>query len=142
MTKFDDIAWETIHNRPAPKAEFANHKGLAVSGRPQNYLELEIAAKESDMELALSDFLHEFFLFRSPDFFAIEPSDYFSTHDRVWLAGVAEYLCHRFGLSVPPWTEKPEYFLQQPWRKFHGDTQEPEFRRRNVLYNPRHLIRL
>ena len=25
------------------------------------------------------------------------------------LAGEAVYLCHRFGLPVPEWTEKPEY---------------------------------
>jgi hypothetical protein len=142
MTKFDDIAWKTIHSRSVPKPEFANYKGLEISGRPKNYAELEIAVKESDMQLALSDFLHEFFLFRTPDFFEIEPSDYFSTRDRAWLAGVAEYLCHRFGLAVPEWVEKPEYFLAEPWCKSHDDTGEPEFGRRNVLYSPRHLIRL
>ena len=58
------------------------------------------------------------------------------------LAGEAVYLCHRFGLPVPEWTEKPEYFLREAWNKSWDDSGEPEFKSRNVLFNSRHLIRL
>lgn len=143
MTKFDDMAWKQLHARPAPTGTWADHKGLAKSGRPKNFAELEILLRRcDDWEVAFPSFLDEFYLFSDAEFFALEPTDYFDRKTRVWFAGIAEYLCHRFGLAVPEWVENSDYFLPEPWRKSHDDTGELEFRRRNVLYNPRHLIRL
>ena len=143
MTKYDNTAWKQIRSRPVPTGDLANHFGLALSGRPSSFVELENVQRETgNFELALSEFLNEFYLFRKECFFVEEPSDYFDANTRAWFAGVVEYLCHRFELIVPSWTEKPEYFLPQPIRKSYDDSGDPEFRRRNILYSPRHLIRL
>lgn len=143
MTKFDDIAWKQIHARTVPTGRFAHHFGVALSGRPAFFAELERTVRENgDSTLAFYMFLDEFHLFRRAKFFADEPSDYFDRNTRAWFVGVVEYLCRRFKLAVPSWIEKPEYFLPQSWRKSHNDTREPEFRRRNIGYNLRHLIRL
>lgn len=93
-------------------------------------------------ELVILDFLQEFNFKRTADFFDKEPGEWFPCEMRAWFAGMAEYLCHRFNLPVPEWTDKSEYFLPEPWGKSQDDTGEPEFRRRNIGYNPRHLIRL
>jgi hypothetical protein len=116
---------------------------MEQSGRPKNYEEVSrLMEQGGEWELVISDFLHEFNFFRTADFFEKEPREWFSREMRAWFAGMAEYLCHRFNLSVPEWTEKPEYFLPEPWKKSRDDTGEPEFRRRNIGYNPRHLTRL
>jgi hypothetical protein len=60
------------------------------------------------------------------------------TRDVNMVSGMAEYLCHRVTSPVPEWTDKPDCFLSEPCRK----SWEPEFRRRNISYNPRHMIRL
>ncbi len=143
MTKFDDMAWAQIHARPVPKGVLAEHYGLKISGRPASFPELEqMIQQKDDFVLAFCMFLDEFYLFRRAEFFATEPTVFFDAKTRAWLAGVVEYLCHRFGLAVPEWVEKPEFFLSTPWKKSHDDTGEPEFKRRNVFYNPRHLTRL
>ena len=138
--KFDKIAWDIIHKMPPPR--MPNRKGLAQTGRPKDFAELEVLLSSGeDWRIAFPMFLDEFYCFKTPDFFAVEPSGFFDVRMRAWLAGVAEYLCRRFGLPVPEWTEKPEYFLAEFWKRT-DDAGEPEFRRRNVGYNPRHLIRL
>lgn len=41
-----------------------------------------------------------------------------STGDRRWdamLAGAVEYVCHRFGLEIPPWSADPDRFLDRAW---------------------------
>lgn len=138
--KFDKLAWDIIHSMPPPS--MPGHKGLEMSGRPKDFAEVEaLLSGGEDFRIAFPMFLDEFYCFKTPDFFAVEPSDFFDRQTRAWLAGIAEYLCHRFGLPVPEWTEKPEYFLPEFWKKT-DDSGDPEFRRRNVGYNPRHLIRL
>jgi hypothetical protein len=143
VTRYDKLAWEIIESRPIPQGELAEHFGLAKSGRAASFLEVEQAIRDgSDFHIEFPQFLDEFYLFKRAEFFADEPRDYFDRRTRAWFAGVVEYLCRRFKLAVPNWIEKPEYFLPQPWHKSHDDTGEPEFRRRNIGYNPRHLIRL
>lgn len=116
---------------------------MEKSGRPKNYEEVSQRMQQGgDWEVVIFDFLREFNYFRTADFFEKEPSDWFSCEMRAWFAGMAEYLCHRFKLPVPGWTEKAEYFLPEPWEKSYDDTGESEFRRRNIGYNPRHLTRL
>ena len=140
MARFDEVAWRSIHERtPHP----SDHKGVEKSGRPKNYEAVSrLIEQGGDWEPVISDFLHQFYFSRTADSFEKEPGDWFSREARAWLAGVAEYLCHRFNLPVPEWTEKPEYFLPEPWEESRADTGECEFRRRNIGYNPRHLIRL
>jgi hypothetical protein len=137
--RIDEIAWLSIHERaPHP----SDQKGLEKSGRPKNYEEVSrLMEQGGDWKLVISDFLHEFYCLQTADFFEQEPGKWFSCEMRALLAGVAEYLCHHFELPVPEWTEKPEYFLPEPWKKSNDDTATPEFRRRNIGYNPRHLIR-
>jgi hypothetical protein len=158
--KFDKMAWEAIFRRRRPPA--GSNKGLARSGRSADYQELEVAAKELGLQHAFLEFLDEFYDYRTADFFEKEPSQFFSPTYRAFLAGVAEFFCHQFSLTVPEWTEKPEYFLPEEYdrkadllRDLIGDTERDdsylpdlraktaeEFRRRNILYEARGLIRL
>jgi hypothetical protein len=143
MTTFDDMAWHQILTRPVPSGKLANHYGLAHSGRPASFTELEqVLRAGADFTSAWCNFLDEFYLYRRPEFFEAEPSLSFDAKTRAWFAGVVEYLCGRFGLPVPQWTGKPDYFLHEYWRKSHDDVCNPAFARRNIGYNPRHLIRL
>jgi hypothetical protein len=153
----DALAWKAIHSRPVPKEE---HRGLRYSGRPANYDELEQAVVEhgQDYGYAFAHFLDEFYLFRRASFFAEEPPTSFDTRRRAFLAAVAEFLSQEFGLPIPAWTEKPEYFLAEEWdwvEDYPGFNEElrsrisrrresatPAFRRRNILYEGRNLIRL
>jgi hypothetical protein len=140
MTRFDELAWRRIHE-PTPHP--SDDKGLEQSGRPKNYEEVtQLMEQGGDWELVIADFLHEFNFLRTADFFEKEPGKWFSCEMRAWFAGMTEYLCHCFELPVPEWIEKPEYFLPEPWQKSQDDTGEPEFRRRNIGYNPRYLTRL
>jgi hypothetical protein len=140
MTRFDELTWRRIHeNTPQP----SDKRGPEKSGRPRNYEEVSRRMEQGgDWELVIFDFLHEFNYCRTVDFFQKEPGQSFSCEMRAWFAGMAEYLCHRFNLPVPAWTEKAEYFLPEPWGKSYDDTGDSEFRRRNIGYNPRHLTRL
>ena len=140
VKKFDDMAWESIRNRRPSNRE---HKGLDRSGRPKNFAELEQMIRSgTEAQIAFLEFLDEFYLFKEPEFFTKEPSTYFTNETRVFLAGVVEFLGQRLGVAVPNWVGQPEYFLAEPLKMSHDDTGEPEFKRRNILYNPRHLLRL
>jgi hypothetical protein len=56
-------------------------------------------------------------------------------------AAVVEELCARTGFPCPAWTERPEYFLEQPWYYYSQASQRewllsttPEpFKRRNIF---------
>ncbi len=140
MGKFDKVAWSIIEQMPPPS--MPGHKGLALSGRPKDFAELESLVSDGEnFDIAVALFLDEFYCFKTEDFLAAEPTDFFDARTRAWLAGVAEYLSHRFRLPVPTWVGKPEYFLPEFWKK-SDDSGEQEFRQRNIGYNPRHLIRL
>jgi hypothetical protein len=78
----DAIAWKTIRSRPIPTS--ANF-GLANSGRPANFVEIERAMVErgQDYGYAFDHFLDEFYLFRRASFFAEEPPTSFDTRRRV-----------------------------------------------------------
>lgn len=114
--------------------------------------------REQDYGNPFDHFMDEFYLFRGASFFAEEPPNSFATRRRAFLAAVAEFLSQEFGLLVPPWTEKPKYFLAEEWdwieecpgfneklrsrisRRRESATRA--FRRRNILYEGRNLIRL
>ena len=79
-----------------------------------------------DMDCSLSMFLHEFYQHRDPGFFTEPPSPQLSDINRAALAGIAEWLCHRYHYPVPSWTELPEYFLPQE-RNWFEDMFDQEF---------------
>jgi hypothetical protein len=151
----DRIAWTIIDQLPQYPV---NSAGLNQSGRPKSFPELEEQLKIGiDFDCALSMFLHEFYQHRDPSFFVEPPSPQLTDMNRAALAGIAEYLCRRFGYAVPAWTEAPEYFLssERDWfedmysqefladiREFHMKGSSPEFLRRNLLFPERGLIRI
>ncbi len=67
-----------------------------------------------------------------------------------YLAAVAEYLCREAGLPPPAWTERPEYFLHEPW--FAGGLESLKaillvespvpFRRRNLFVSANAMTRV
>lgn len=164
----DRTAWRTIDQLPQSSVQSA---GLANSGRPKSFPELEEQLRMGiDFNCALSMFLHEFYGHRDPSFFAEPPSQQVSDVNRAALAGVTEWLCHRFGYKVPAWTEEPGFFLisEQNWfeawdksdwesiilkqvfdpefivsiREDSMNGSAPEFTRRNLLFPVRGLIRI
>lgn len=155
--RMDAVAWKAIHERKVPVRK---HSGLAMSGRPANFQELVDAVKKrgQDYGFALSHFLDEFYLFRSGDFFDIEPPTSLPAKERAFLAAMTAFLCHEFDLPFPAWTEKPEYFLEEEWdyvtdlEEFPEELRDrvakrrekaaPEFLRHNIIFASRGLIRL
>jgi len=149
------IAWATIDQLPQSSVQSA---GLAHSGRPKSFQELEEQLRMGvDFDCALSMFLHEFYQHRDPSFFGAPPSQQLSDINRAALAGIAEWLCHRFGYEVPTWTESPEYFLdvERNWfedifdqdflvkhREYHMGRSAQEFTRRNLLFPVLGLCRI
>ncbi len=153
----DALVWKAIRTRPLPKH---SNIGLKFSRRPGDFEELAIAVFErgDDFGYAFSHFCDEFFLFRRSSFFAKESPLSFNPHDRAFLAATAEYLSREFGWEAPTWVNKPEYFLPEEW-DYVADLPEfpeelrdrianrreratPEFRRRNILFEGRGLLRL
>ena len=112
-------------------------------------------AQEKGFEHAWSDFRHEFFFWKTVDSFKVPPPVELGPHWQALLAGAAEYLCHRYGLSVPAWTEESAYTLAEvwdPWEDILPSLEAsrpdriartpPEFLHRNVVYEARNLIAL
>lgn len=150
--RLDAIAWGVIDKTAARSTP---PSGLAASGRPANYGELAELTARWDPELAWSEFLHEFFRYKQPGFFAVPPPRSFSPQRRALLAGVAEYLSQRYGLPVPAWVRDGEFFLAElwdPWEDLCPDMEEtrpgrtertPEaFLKRGVVFEARNLITL
>lgn len=80
-----------------------------------NYRDLWEVAQAADFPHAWSEFLHGFFNWKDAEAFAFPPPAGLGQEWCAILAGAAEYLCHRYGLPVPAWTEKPQYFLTGPF---------------------------
>jgi len=150
--QLDQIAWETIKTASVSTASPA---GLKASGRPRDYAELAELTARKDYETAWSEFLHEFFRYRTAEFFIVPPPRSFSPQRRALLAGVAEFLSTEFGLPVPEWVNDREYFLGEMWdpwedicpdleslRQVRIDRSHPMFLKRNVVYETRNLITL
>jgi hypothetical protein len=137
-------AWATIDNLPQSPVSRAGR------ARPKSFPDMETQLRMGiDFECSLSMFLHEFYQHRDPSFFAEPPSTQLSDINRAALAGIAEWLCHRYHYPVPAWTELPECFLPQErnWfegmfdaefletgREYHVGRSAPEFMRRNLLF--------
>jgi hypothetical protein len=157
----DDLCWVVMASKLRPGERSL---GLQDSGvRPKNYKELgEWIRRGWDWDLGLREFLNEFLLFRHADFFACEPLDMFSDVQKAFLAGMAEYLSRVYGLAIPSWVQKPEYFLSYRTPLTDGtelgdfqlklmqESDEyafllaaqtpPEFLKRNILAPARSLI--
>jgi hypothetical protein len=69
---------------------------------------------------------------------------------RAYLAAVTETLCREAGLTFPDWTQKPDYFLKEPWFAGHLENlkaillvESPiPFRRRNLFVSANALSRI
>jgi hypothetical protein len=69
---------------------------------------------------------------------------------RAYLAAVVETLCREVGIFPPDWTQKPVYFLKEPW--FAGNLENLKaillvespvpFRRRNLFVSANALSRV
>ena len=112
----------------------------------------------ADYGYAFAHFLHEFYLYRQASFFAEEPSrQVFDQRQRSFLAAMAELQCHKLFLPVPH-LDRKRGVLQDEWdwvRDIEGFNEQfrarvdrrrkqasPEFRRHNILYEGRNLLRL
>jgi hypothetical protein len=152
--EIDAIAWKTIHATHVVRDRLPS--GYAVCGRPRNYTEFgQMVLDREDYEQAWSEFLHEFFRFRTASFFSDRPPRFIGPGQCAILAGTAEYLSKDFGLPVPAWTEEPEYFLPELWdpmsdwcpgmeefREIRIAKANECFLRRNVIFESRNLITL
>jgi hypothetical protein len=160
--EIDAIAWKTLEDKiphPGPPPDYPS------SPRPANFAQLaQMTNDTGDLAHSLSGFLHSFYLYKSASFFEVPPQESFSQERRVWLAAVAEYLCLRFHLPVPAWTEEPAYFLSEAeewdyeetetfgWAEMFLDLSDsrearrtksdPAFSKRQIIYDPRSLITL
>jgi hypothetical protein len=146
--KLDRIAWRIITRK---HADADDKPGQA---RPSNFPEILYWMNRGSVmwgttsmkfETAFDNFLDEFYWFKRESFFAAEPPTEFSLQQRAFLAATAEYLCRRFKLRCPVWTQKPEYFLEEEWDVVGlGNRRKsaPEFRRHGMIFAARGLIRL
>ena len=144
--KYDRMAWGIIARK---RADPDDKPGQA---RPSNFPEILYWMNRGSVmwgttsmkfETAFHNFLDEFYLFKRESFFADEPPKEFSPQQRAFLAATAEYLCRRFRLSCPPWTNKPEYFLPEKFNMLIGSHRPaPEYKRHGILFSSRGLIRL
>lgn len=149
--QLDQKAWGIIHSRTVSSSRPA---GYARSGRPANYVELAtMVTATGDFERAWSEFLQEFYRYKSVSFLELPVPRAIPLERRAFLAAAAEFLCLEFDLAVPSWTQEPEYFLEAPWDPdalwFPGVPEEdrrrvadPIFLRHNVLFPRRGMIAL
>lgn len=148
----DQTAWRTIHQ--ASVVRDRQPAGYAASFRPANYKELgQKITDTGDFELSWSEFLHEFYRFRTASFFVQRPPAFLSPGWQALLAGAAEFLSEEFGLPVPEWVNDPQYTLPEPWDPWEDlvpDVEQyrdgriakshPSFLKRNVVFESRNLI--
>lgn len=146
-SRLDRIAWQTILDRP-------QHEPV---GSPRNFAELRPCEGVAFAE-ALDGFLERFYSWRRPSFFEFEPPTSFKPEYRAFLAAMTEFLCRKYGLPVPKWTEASVYFLAEEWDpalemdevpvtalipiERLRERSAPEFRRRGILFAGRNLIRV
>lgn len=150
--QLDATAWRTIHQ--ASVVRDRRPSGYAASFRPANYRELgQKITDTGDFELSWSEFLHEFYRFRTEEFFAERPPEFLSLGWQALLAGTAEFLSQEFGLTAPDWVNDPQYTLPEmwdPWEEIVPDIEQfrderiakshPIFLKRNVVFETRNLI--
>lgn len=148
MKPLDKIAWTILKEKePVPLED--------SSVRPRNYKELQALLEQSnDFERAWSEFLHSFFLHQDPSQLVYPSPKSLSPRWQALLAGTAEWLAHEFNLPQPPWVYAPQYFLEEEWDvasdwidlsdslNSRRACTEPEFLKRNIVFDTRNLITL
>ncbi len=100
---------------------------------------------DDTFQTSFHNFLDEFYYFKRASFFRYEPPTEFTAQQRALCAATADYLCRRFKLRCPKWTQKPEYILSQEWNPLGMTNRRkatPEFKRHGILYPARALIRI
>jgi hypothetical protein len=153
-SRFDDILWEQYRAqppRPVPANLQAPHNYVEMAAR----IDFEADADDiwqSSRASAWSSFLHAFFAYKSPTFFAERPPDTLSIEEQALWAGVAEALCIKLDLAVPEWTKDPWYFLSKPsdfvvYQSVLNSTiherlaeSDPAFKKRNVVARARDFL--
>lgn len=89
-------------------------EGAWCGGWPQTFAEMGPAEQSgSDWEGVWSAWLHSFVHRKDARCLAAEPPAWFPPERRAMLAGTAEFFANLYGLPVPGWIEKPEYFLPE-----------------------------
>jgi len=63
---------------------------------------------------AIKEFLDVFIASPSKEALAAEPTEIKDDVERVYIAGVAEYLSHYLGEKPPEWSDGDNYFLAKP----------------------------
>src|SRR5579872_7556392 len=100
-----------------------------------------------DPWFAIGCFLHDWWrdaVDYRQDLIAKPPVPVATRKEKRWAAfcaAMAEELCSRTGFSCPAWTERQEYFLEQPWfyysqlsqRDWLISTTPETFKRRNIF---------
>lgn len=66
--------------------------------------------------------------------------------ERAFYAALCEFYANWYHLPLPPWIEKEEYFLEEPWFPFSEERflikeKSPmEFRKRNIFIGPNDVV--
>jgi hypothetical protein len=108
------MAGRTIHQ--ASVVRDRRPPGYERSFRPANYRELgQKITDTGDFELSWSEFLHEFYRYRTEEFFDERSPEFLSPGWKALLAGVAEFLSQEFSLTPPDWVNDPQYILRELW---------------------------
>jgi hypothetical protein len=100
--------------------------------------------------VAMGDFLDDFYAAAREERSALiagEPPPGLDARWAAYLAATVEVLAARHDLTVPPWTQRPIYFLREPWFLWEGarmlallDTPRP-FARHGIFADSRLLLR-
>lgn len=109
----DDIVWKAMTEAPADRTPW--REGAWTGGWPRTFAEIGLAIQSgADWEDAWSGWGHALMFGRDARCLAEEPPDWFLPARRAMMAGAAEFLARVYGLPVPDWTSKAEYFLPEP----------------------------
>lgn len=113
--------------------------------RPQSIAEVANRCEKSKSNYAsfFREFLMTFYAFNKDEKLqsvSEEPEPTTPELD-AYSAAVVEYLCHKYDLQIPSWTENPERFLHSPWFPCELENLKPmlimesppEFRRRFIF---------
>ena len=146
----DEIVWKSMAEATRTGQDWT--EGPWSGGRPRTFAEMGAVLRSGkDWEYTFSDWSHAFVCRKDPRCLAQEPPSWFPKERRVMLAGVAEFFSNLYGLPMPTWINKPEYFLSEPTylTMLLPDTEDglhrlrartpKELHRRNLIFEARGL---
>ncbi|SOC30396.1 hypothetical protein [Thalassospira xiamenensis] len=130
---------------------------MNLNRRPGTLVEVirRVKAHGHDFHITFREFLDNFYveedlrvkyakILGRPEFLDDDVKD-------AYIGGVAEHLCHRWGIGTPPeWTNDPRRFLKKPWFPPGADSEKPRllvespsaFRRRLIFIEAEPLRRI